>query len=523
MTYAHHQRRSRVPQQKGRPPARVARCLVIAIPLAIAASLGTLLPAGAVAPGASLELSLPWAGDINGTLTGGPHNWNGTADPNHPWNSLDWVPSNSKVYAVRAGTAHTTDCGGSGFVRIDHGGGYQTTYYHLTSVQVSNGQHVDRGQWIGNIGTTVPCGGSASGAHTHFSLWYVSGTFNFSDSQGVDWNGTAIGNWVLDDGVPQVQYNGCIKPLTGGTRQCPSTALRNDWPSEQVVVARKPSTDTEDLLLRDGTLAAYIAATDANGTPQPWGSLGGGIKGSPTGVWNSAGTVLDVFAIGLNDHVYRRRWSGAWGGWTAVAVSGSLGISGKADTESVNSEERPDGTIDLFIRGTSADAQHAVLDANANLLYWESLGGAIKGAPSGRWDSTTTRLDVFAIGAGNHPYHIDWITRIGWQSWSGALTGTVATAGTEAIMVVRAPDDSLDLFIRATDNTAWHATADSSGYITSWASMGGGIKGAPDGKWNSAMTRLDVFAIASNDLPYQDTWTGTWSGWHPVSPGHKWG
>jgi murein DD-endopeptidase MepM/ murein hydrolase activator NlpD len=165
-------------------------------------------------------------------MTGGPHNWAGLSDARHPWNSLDFVPSNGQVFAAKAGYAYTNtdnnDCPTPGFIRIVHGDGYQTSYYHLdpNSIRIANGDYVFRGQWIGNIGMSVPCGGSAPSAHVHFSLWFLSsGAFSLYsppynyNSMGVDWGGispsargagsqTQIGAWMLDDGTPSAQYNG---------------------------------------------------------------------------------------------------------------------------------------------------------------------------------------------------------------------------------------------------------------------------------------------------------------------------
>lgn len=281
----------------------------------LAAGVFALLGVQAVAAvnGAAV-LSLPWAGHTNGTLTGGPHNWNGCHPPNdpctghHPWNSLDFAPSNAKVYAARGGKAYIHDCASPGMVRIDHGDQYQTTYYHLdpSSIQITaDGQDVRRGTYLGNIGTSLPCGGSCDspcGAHVHFSLWYVPfGTaFNFSDAQAKDWNATQLGAWVLDDGDPnnQTQYAGCITPVTGGTRQCPNALILSDWPSEQVPVARQPGGQSEDLLVRGFDAAGWRTPTDVNGNPLNWHDFGGIFKGSPTGAWNASATQLDIFAIG---------------------------------------------------------------------------------------------------------------------------------------------------------------------------------------------------------------------------------
>lgn len=489
------------------------------------------------------QVSVPWSGTISGKLVGGPHNWNGcnqldgSCYSHKPWNSLDLVPQDGHVFAARGGYVHTHDCG-PGLIRIDHGDGYQTTYLHLNTntIQVSDGQYVFRGQWIGDIGTSTPCPhSSAQGSHVHFSLWYVwpLGTpFSFSDGQAVDWSARQLGAWVLDDGsAPQQQYFGCITPVTGGTTQCPpangtGTVFMNDWPSEQVPVAQRPQGGTEDLFLRGTYIHGHHAPTDVNGIPYFWEDLGGLLKGSPTAVWNSTTTQLDAFGIGVvDDRVFHAVWKPApigWGPWMPVATSGSLGFSGPSETESVNVERESSGQMDLFIRGGNGDAQHALLDAGGNLFYWESLGGVVKGAPSGRWNMAGTRLDVYAIDANDRPQHIYWQYPSGWQPWSGALPGIAATAGTEMIMTVRRSNDQMDLFLRGIDNTGEHALTDTAGAILSWESMGGTVKGAPDGKWNAGGTQLDVFAVQVPDAPSKVTWhSNGWGSWQAL--GGTWG
>ena len=58
------------------------------------------------------------------------------------------------------------DWGYGNMVVVDHGQGWQSLYAHLSTVEVSCGQEVYRGDMIGTIGDT----GMAIGAHLHFEL-----------------------------------------------------------------------------------------------------------------------------------------------------------------------------------------------------------------------------------------------------------------------------------------------------------------------------------------------------------------
>ena len=50
------------------------------------------------------------------------------------------------------------------YIVIDHGGGWNTLYAHLSDVRVSQGQNVSMGQRIGSVGST----GNSSGPHLHY-------------------------------------------------------------------------------------------------------------------------------------------------------------------------------------------------------------------------------------------------------------------------------------------------------------------------------------------------------------------
>ena len=73
------------------------------------------------------------------------------------------------IYAANSGTVTLAVWGHKSYgnyVLIDHGGGYATLYAHCSSLLVSKGDKVTRGQVIAKIGST----GNSTGNHLHFEV-----------------------------------------------------------------------------------------------------------------------------------------------------------------------------------------------------------------------------------------------------------------------------------------------------------------------------------------------------------------
>jgi murein DD-endopeptidase MepM/ murein hydrolase activator NlpD len=78
------------------------------------------------------------------------------------------VPSGTPVVAGAKGTVSFAGWqhGYGQMVEIDHGGGLRTRYGHLSELDVTMGQQVARGEFIGRVGST----GRSTGPHLHYEV-----------------------------------------------------------------------------------------------------------------------------------------------------------------------------------------------------------------------------------------------------------------------------------------------------------------------------------------------------------------
>ncbi len=84
-------------------------------------------------------------------------------------NGVDFAaPSGTPIYAAADGEVISTGYSASmgNYVMIDHGSNIITIYMHASSVDVSQGQSVSRGEKIASVGST----GRSTGPHLHFGV-----------------------------------------------------------------------------------------------------------------------------------------------------------------------------------------------------------------------------------------------------------------------------------------------------------------------------------------------------------------
>ena len=183
-----------------------AAVLVAALALAVGVVQPTDATSSQGSAGGAPNFSLPWADGATWRLTGGPHSNVGYG---RPWSSLDFAgPIPGVSYPVRAAAGGTVIRPCANWVQIQHGNGWETSYYHLIHITVRAGEHVARGQLLGWTSAQAGCGGSATGPHVHFSVKH--------DGHYVNIRGLVFGGWRVQEGA--TQYEGCL--VRGPVRRC---------------------------------------------------------------------------------------------------------------------------------------------------------------------------------------------------------------------------------------------------------------------------------------------------------------
>jgi len=154
-------------------------------------------------------------------------------------------------------------------------------------------------------------------------------------------------------------------------------------------------------------------------------------------------------------------------------------------------------------------------DSGTNVRPPALVGAPVAGAPAACAQGSNS-LDLFVRGTDNALWWERWngATWSSWQTLGGALTSSPAATS---------PGNGLiDVFVRGTDNALWERTTTNGGATwSSWYKIGGQIlAGTGPAVCARGVNSLDVFVQGTDHVLYYMHWDGTtWSGWHSLGAG----
>lgn len=130
------------------------------------------------------------------------------------------APSGTPVTTPKTGNVVFAGTRGSygNFIEIEHNDGTKTSYAHLSSITISNGQQVNRGQVIGAVGTT----GRSTGPHLH--LEYEVGGSKVDPRELFNTNPGIVGGAL----VPEVNSNQTVSQRNNNIVLTTNSGNRNN-------------------------------------------------------------------------------------------------------------------------------------------------------------------------------------------------------------------------------------------------------------------------------------------------------
>ena len=285
----------------------------------------------------------------------GAHNWYGNgATYGRPYSSMDFFTSGGSCSVPPASDWAVAAAGGSGYhpsgyscwYRIDHAGGWSTSYYHLRNM-VSSGQ-VTANRSLGTIACETCAGGWATGPHVHFSLLY-NGAY-------VDLEGVKLSGWTVRTGSGNYETGGLeqdgvfLKPyasvrnagIPGGTPT--ATPTHTATPSPTLTASPSPTpTPGPTLTPSAAPVARYV-----------FPPVGGTIRSCPVAL------VAEANAPG---GVARVRFWATYGGQRREVGTDSNGSDGwQAEWDC---QDAPDGAATLSLAATDGWGRLVMEDAGS--------------------------------------------------------------------------------------------------------------------------------------------------------------
>lgn len=421
----------------------MSRRLMVAltVPAALAVAVGVATPAAALEEPARPLFQMPFP--CKQVRQGATYDGHGGAGNYFPLDFNRGAGADDfgdPVLASAAGTVQTwVESDGDRIVQIRHNSVWTSDVHHLSRVTVADGDHVEQGDKIGEVGQA-----GTDSPHLHFAEKK---------------NGVSVA--LFFDGEPlDPGYSFTFNGPDYKSRNCPGEA-----PSDlSVSGVADPDGTVTVFARRDGHLATNNKA--GVGDWGGWVNRGGDLASGPDAARSAAG-FYHVVALGDNGKViYKRQDANGWGDWrltfsdfdaayapAIVRVDGNtlLALAVRASDHAlmkrrldegswsenwtrVGTEEgftsgpdaalRPNGVIDVVIRGAGGNVKHAVRRADNTWSDFDALNGfdsAEGAAPAvaARGDSV---VDVMARGDAGYVKRTTWNSG-SWSAWDTAPVG----------------------------------------------------------------------------------------------------
>ena len=296
------------------------------------------------------------------------------------------------------------------------------------------------------------------------------------------------------------------------------------------VVSR--STDKLDIFFTDQDGRVMSAAWEPS-MPNWWQGfwhIQGGMAaaGAPVTAVCRGPNKLDIFVVGMDQHVYTAAWrpdSGGWKGWWRV---GNVRAPHRSQVSAVS---RSADKLDIFVTDVNGNVMTAAWEpafTDGWHGWWHVQGGrAAPGAPVAATVRGPNQLDIFVVGMDGFVYTAAWQPSFtdGWHGWW--RVGAARFPAKAHISAVSRSRNKLDIFATAnggeTMTAAWEP-AFRDGWHGWWHIQGGRARaGAPIHVVSRAANKLDVFVTGTDGGTYTAAWepafTDGWHGWWRLNGG----
>ena len=407
------------------------------------------------------------------------------------------------MLAANGGTAYLDGWAQScGYVRVAQSNGWQTTYVHMTSALVADGDSINRGQLLGYTDQNVSCFGTASAIHVHFSAWYVPNGYSYCfgcTQYGVDWEGLhggqggwqeQIGDYKWADGSSE--YHGCATQVITNVVTCATSLLTSSIYNAGTVSGNAcnagqvaaPNPHTIPSVFVPSSGQAQIFASGPDGAlwhlqyGGSWGCVGGGIiKGSPAAV--TFGTNIQLFVRWADDFIRTATYDGSPSccNWSSSAAN----LGGVTVTDPVAVTFNNQIHVLIGGQGPDYDVYENYASLGAPPLAWsgwhlfEPATGHIFGKPSAVNFNNQLYVIVRAL-ASNHQLY--WDTKsttgqtTGWQLIPGSPT-------TYSGVAISSFGGQAQVSVEGTDTSVWEDGTSGGGWDP-WLNVGGRLIGNPN-------------------------------------------